>query len=144
MYFLLKPIGWKPEGSDIGKYPEITVPKGFVTDFASIPRIFWSVLRPDGDYTYPAIIHDYLYWKQSTTREVADNILRAGMQAFSLDKVTVAAIYNAVRAGGESSWTSNASEKKQGMRRILLKEPDDPTVTWSDWRKKPDVLGPDE
>jgi hypothetical protein len=143
MYFLLKPIAWKPEGDKLGKYPAVTVPKGFVTDFASIPRVFWSVLRPDGDYTYPAIIHDYLYWRQDTTREVADNILKFGMEDFSLDKMTVAAIFNGVRAGGASSWAANAAEKKQGIKRILIKEPDDPRVSWSDWKKKPDVFGPD-
>jgi hypothetical protein len=144
MYFLLKPIGWKPEGDKVGKYPEVTVPKGFVTDFASIPRVFWSLLRPDGDYTYPAIIHDYLYWRQDTPREVADDILKFGMQDFNVDKVTVTAIYTAVRGAGGSSWAANASEKKQGIGRILIKEPDDPRVSWNDWKKRPDVFGPDQ
>src|SRR5215217_6020711 len=71
MYFLLKPITWKPNPGQEA-YQAVTVPEGFVTDFASIPRVFWSALRPDGLYTYPAIVHDYLYWEQTVTREVAD------------------------------------------------------------------------
>jgi len=29
-------------------------PAGFVTDFASISRLFWTLLPRDGEYTYPA------------------------------------------------------------------------------------------
>jgi hypothetical protein len=61
----------------------------------------------------PVVAAGDLYWRQDTTREVADDILKFAMQDFSLDKVTVAAIYSAVRPGGRSSWAANASEKKQ-------------------------------
>ena len=143
MYYLLKPIGWKPDGDQIGKYTSVSVPEGFVTDFASIPRIFWSLLRPDGDYTYPAIVHDWMYWRQDTSREIADNVLRLGMQNFSVDIATIAAIYNAVRLGGGSSWDANAAERKNGGHRILIKTPDDPRITWADWKDRPDVFGPE-
>src|SRR5262245_7866555 len=49
LYFLLKPISWTPNAGQAG-YQAVEVPTGFVTDFASIPRAFWSLLRPDGDY----------------------------------------------------------------------------------------------
>jgi hypothetical protein len=39
----------------------IVVPKGFVTDYASIPRIFWSWIPAWGRYGPAAILHDYLY-----------------------------------------------------------------------------------
>jgi len=143
MYFLLEPIGWKPDGDQIGKYPDVEVPKGFVTDFASIPRVFWSLLPPDGEYTYPAIIHDYLYWKQGTTRDVADEILRIGMQNFKIDSITVEAIYRGVRVGGGGPWAANAKERRQGIKRVLIKEPDDPTTTWAVWRRRADVFGPE-
>lgn len=43
----------------------IAVPKGFVTDFASIPQGLWSLgLSPHGRYGRAAVIHDYLYWSQ--------------------------------------------------------------------------------
>lgn len=141
MYFLLKAIGWKPEGDQVGKFQPVSVPIGFVTDFASIPRVFWSLLRPDGDYTHPAIVHDWMYWHQGTDRDTADEIFRLGMQAFSIDSVTIATIYNAVRLGGGSSWDANAAEKKAGGRRILIKKPDDPRITWAEWKQKPDVFG---
>jgi len=40
---------------------EITVPAGFDTDYASIPRIFWPIYPPDGEYAPAAILHDFLY-----------------------------------------------------------------------------------
>ena len=40
----------------------IVVPKGFVTDFASIPQPLWALgLSPHGQYSRAAIVHDYLY-----------------------------------------------------------------------------------
>jgi len=38
----------------------ITVPVGFITDFASIPQIFWNILPPFGPYGKAAVIHDAL------------------------------------------------------------------------------------
>lgn len=41
-------------------YGGFTVPKGFVTDGATIPRIFWAILPPVHRYMPAAIVHDYL------------------------------------------------------------------------------------
>jgi len=134
MYFLREPIGWKPNpGQDL---PEINVPVGFVTDFASIPRVFWSVLPPDGQYTYPAIIHDYLYWNQSISRDKADKILRYAMEDFKVNSATIETIYAGVRAGGWVAWNDNASLKRSGEKRFLKKFPEDPTIEWVVWKSK--------
>ena len=133
IYFLTKPITWKPNPGQ-ESLPTVTVPIGFVTDFASIPRIFWSILPPDGKYTYPAILHDYLYWTQTRTKEVADNILKFGMEDFSVGTVTSMAIYNAVRAFGGSAWNENARLKSVGEKRVLRRFPEEPTVTWAAWK----------
>ena len=55
------------------------MPMGFFTDFASIPQVFHSLLRQNGFYLLPAVVHDYLYWKQTCTRDQADQILNLGM-----------------------------------------------------------------
>jgi hypothetical protein len=134
IYFLTKPITWKPNPGQ-ESFAAVTVPIGFVTDFASIPRIFWSILPPDGKYTYPAILHDYLYWTQTTSRDVADSILKFGMEDFSVGTVTSMAIYNAVRAFGGSAWNENARLKSLGEKRLLRRFPEEPTATWADWKK---------
>lgn len=138
IYFLTDPIGWKPEPGE--KLPSVTVPKGFVTDLASIPTVFYSLLRPDGEYAYAAIVHDYLYWTQTHPRAIADSILKRGMEDFQVAGWKVLAIYEAVRAGGGSSWNENARLKKHGERRVLKKFPADPRTKWSDWKQLPNVF----
>ena len=139
IYVLLKPIVWKPNRGQ-ERYAEVAVPAGFVTDFASIPRGFFSALRPDGEYTYPAIVHDYLYWTQTRSRADSDMIFKLGMQDFGINAATVGSIHTAVRAGGGSSWRKNAELKRRGERRILKTLPDDPRTRWSEWKLKPDVF----
>jgi len=118
----------------------VDVPIGFVTDFASIPRVFWSLLRPDGEYTYPAILHDFLYWTQERPRDVADQIFKIGMEEFSISKTTIGTIYEAVRLGGASAWESNAKAKGNDEKRVLKQSPADPRTRWADWKRLPDVF----
>lgn len=41
---------------------KFSVPKGFITDLASVPRILWPLYAPNDTKTIgPAILHDYLY-----------------------------------------------------------------------------------
>ena len=140
IYFLSRPIGWKPNPDQVGRQEAVEVPTGFVTDFASIPRVFWSVLRPDGEYTYPAIIHDFLYWTQQRPREAADEIFKFAMRDFDIGWGQIATIYNAVRLGGASAWDTNAKLRAQGEKRILATFPDDPRTTWQEWKTRSDVF----
>ena len=136
IYILYAPIQWvRPQRNGDVNLGTFTVPKGFVTDLASIPRVFWSLLRPDGNYAYAAILHDFLYWTQSRPREVADDIIRRSMLDFHVDPKTVAVIYEGVSLGGQSSWDENTKLRASGERRVLRVFPDDPTVTWGEWKR---------
>lgn len=139
IYFLTKPIAWKPNAGQEG-YQDVTVPVGFVTDFASIPQEFWSLLRPDGDYAYAAVIHDYLYWEQDRPRDISDRTFKFAMEDFKIGTVTANIIYGGVRGGGDVAWSSNAKLKAAGERRILKKCPTDPRTKWADWKLQPDVF----
>jgi hypothetical protein len=139
VYFLTKPITWKPNPGQEA-FPTVTVPIGFVTDFASIPRMFWSMLPPDGLYTYPAIVHDFLYWHQSTSRQVADQIMRFAMEDFRVSTVVSGAIYRSVDLFGGSAWSENKKLRESGEKRTLKTFPDNPTTRWKDWKKIPDVF----
>jgi hypothetical protein len=140
MYFTTGPIGWSPDKGQEGP-AAVEVPKGFVTDFASIPRVFWSVLPTDGNYAYSAILHDYLYWTQMGKREDADRVLQLSMGDFKVNALTIATIHRAVRLGGGFAWDGNRKLKKAGERRMLKRYPDDPTTRWADWKGKPGVFG---
>jgi hypothetical protein len=136
MYFLYSPIKWvPPQGNHDPVLAAFTVPKGFVTDLASIPRVFWSALKPDGNYAYSAILHDYMYWTQSRPRAAADAILRQSMIDFHVATATVATIYQAVRIGGQKAWDDNRGVKNSGESRILTQFPDDPTISWDTWKQ---------
>lgn len=139
MYFLTAKIGWAPNAGQDNHKP-VKVPVGFVTDFASIPRIFWSMLPTDGLYTFPAIVHDYLYWEQPIERGEADEIFRLALQDFKINAATIIALYEAVTLGGKSAWDENARLKRAGEKRILKIAPTDPTIRWIDWKSKPGVL----
>jgi Protein of unknown function (DUF1353) len=72
VYVVTRPLTWAPNPGQ--PYKRVEVPVGFVTDFASVPETFWSSVRPDSDYLYAVIVHDYLYWTQDRPREEADEI----------------------------------------------------------------------
>lgn len=42
-----------------GEY--ILIPKGFKTDFSSVPEFMWSILKPFGDFLLAPIVHDWMY-----------------------------------------------------------------------------------
>jgi hypothetical protein len=115
----------------------ITVPRGFVTDFASIPQAFWSMgLSPNGTYSKAAIVHDFLYWSQGCARIQSDNLLLIAMKESGVELPLRNAIYQGVRFGGATAWAHNADEKAQALPRIVPASAMafGPTVLWPDYR----------
>jgi len=139
VYIVLRDLNWKPNNPENGVY-EVTVPKGFVTGFASIPPVFYAVLRPYNKYAHAAVVHEYLYWKQNRSRREADRIFLSAMEDLEVNKEVRLLIYRAVRWGGGSFWEQNKKNKEFGGQRILKKFPDDPNMTWNMWMEKPDVF----
>jgi hypothetical protein len=83
----------------------VNVAKGFITDLASIPRLFWSVIgSPEGLYTDAAVVHDCLYDQQFFTRLRCDQILLEAMQDLGVSWWTRHVIYVGVRIGGWIAW----------------------------------------
>lgn len=89
---------------------------------------------------HAAIIHDWIYWDQSRSREEADNILWIDMTDLGVGYLTRQMIYQAVSRFGQGAWDSNAKLKASGEKRLLKKYPSDPTTTWDEWKKQPDVF----
>lgn len=127
-WFLTQPLRYQiPGGQAI-----VEVPVGFQTDFASIPRPFWSILPKWGKYGPAAVAHDFLYWDQRCTREQADAVLLLAMAESQVNPVHRALIYRAVRWGGAIGWKANRKDRAAGRERIIPSEfaPTDPTTTW--------------
>jgi hypothetical protein len=84
---------------------EVTVPVGFLSDGASIPRPFWSILPPWGWYSRAAVLHDYLCTMieartphpEATTAHAADAIFLEAMAASGVPVVTRYTMWAAVR-----------------------------------------------
>jgi Protein of unknown function (DUF1353) len=115
----------------------ITVPAGFVTDFASIPQLFWSTgLAPDGRYSKAALVHDYLYWTQLCRRSQADNIFLIAMKESAVAAFTRNLVYAAVRVAGGAAWAGNARAKAAGLPRIIPVAALDfgPQVLWAQYQ----------
>lgn len=97
----------------------VTVPEGFVTDFASVPRIPFAYWFAGGKGDKAAVIHDYLYsigaaHPGSIDRTTADAVLREAMLASGYNSALAWGFYQAVRAGGASHWS--AENNKQSAR----------------------------
>jgi len=86
----------------------IVVPSGFLTDLASIPRLFWNILPPFGKYTRAAVIHDFLYRTRICSRKTADRTLLAGMKLCGVPLWQRVLIYGNVRAFGLIAWEDDA------------------------------------
>lgn len=138
-YYLIRDLSWTATGES-ESLKQITAPTGFVTDFASVPRPFWAYLPPDDEYVTAAVIHDWLYWNQATSRTEADQALKDCMVELGVDAVKVTAIYQAVKLFGASAWDGNAALKAKGERRVLKRFPTDLKVRWASWKLEPDVF----
>lgn len=104
------PDKWVVRSPGIWKSPDLeaTIPVGFVTDLASIPKLLRNVLDVDGRSRLPALLHDSLYCCQETTRAFADAQLRAALVAYGETNVGAMTYWLGVRAGGWSHWGSSS------------------------------------
>ncbi len=137
-YYTDGPITWLPnKGQNL---PEVTVPRGFCCDLTSIPQFFWSFGLPKtGRYAYAAIVHDYLYWDQRTSREVADEILYTGMIDAGVGTITREAISFGVAQipyFAQNAWDKNTKARKDGSKRFLkVLPPRNKIISWAEWSK---------
>lgn len=102
-----------------GSKDKISVPAGFITDFASVPNVFWTLLPAWGKYGKAAVVHDYLYQTCQDTnlnflrrifskkRKRADKIFKEAMQVLAVKEWKVFVMYWAVRIGGWLAWNEN-------------------------------------
>ena len=123
------------EGRDLLKYcgvrvtnkNVVSVPKGYITDLASVPRFCWAFIA-QFDVARAAVVHDILYEKINTAykgekiltkhdrekyRKVADDVFKEGMESAvpEVPKWKIWAAYNAVRLFGR--WAINSSAPRR-------------------------------
>lgn len=100
----------------VGSYPSeeiITVPKYFETDLASIPRMFWSILPPQGQYGKAAVVHDYCYRTACYNKKRSDEIFLEGMEVLNVPKWQRTVIYYAVKWFGHKAWNERRKQQHE-------------------------------
>ncbi|WP_427170619.1 DUF1353 domain-containing protein [Fusobacterium nucleatum] len=83
----------------------VVVPKGFRTDYASVPKIFRNIINTYGKHGRAAVVHDWLYsskCKIEIKRAEADRIFLEIMEEWDVKKYKRVLMYTLVRMFGES------------------------------------------
>jgi len=93
----------------ITSHGTVTIPTGFRTDGASIPKAFHNIIGPLGSYFPAAIFHDWAYTRSSNgyfpaDRKIADDVFKELMFNVGIPWLTREAIYRAVRLFGGRSY----------------------------------------
>ena len=97
-------------------YGTVVIPKGTLSDGASIPSVFWGILGPHGPYFLAAFLHDYAYSAAGQkalgwTRYQADMAFDHAMEQDSVRFHTRLTIIFFVRLGG---WKPYRDNRKNG------------------------------
>lgn len=104
LYCLMEPFTYQSDLLGM----TVTVPAGFITDFASIPRAVWAWMDPeDPVILFPSALHDYKYTIGDVSREQADGMLKEGMAICGASAFDQFVVYRAVRLFGGSHWKTS-------------------------------------
>ncbi len=106
----------EPFDYHIGRYPSdrvISVPEGFITDFASIPKIFWSILSPIDEYAKAAVLHDFMYAAAPYNRLRCEEIFLEAMTVLKVPEWKKKCIYRAVYLFGWRRWNELRKAKSE-------------------------------
>ena len=83
----------------------IKVPKSFVTDYASIPKLLRAIVLPYGKHSGASVVHDWLYSSNCNldiSREKADRIFLEILKEEKVNFLLRTLMYIAVRKFGRS------------------------------------------
>lgn len=91
-YKLTSPLEYYSKEYDV----KIVVPKGFKTDFATIPSWIPGLRPKNGKWAKASVVHDYLC-KSDMTKRLADRIFYYAMLDDNASKFTAFVLWTAVR-----------------------------------------------
>lgn len=87
---------------EVGNLVYINIPKGFNTDFGSIPQLFQSLVSPIGSPTKAYVLHDYLlslYLQgKISKRKICDKTFRVALRNEGVGMPRRSFMYLCVRA----------------------------------------------
>ena len=106
-----------------GKVDDLRVPVGFLTDFASVPRLLQGIVPKMGSHDRAAVVHDYLYREapqvlvepegcKQISRRDADGVFLRIMREQHVGCLRRCVLYWGVRLGGWVAWRRNREGEK--------------------------------
>lgn len=105
----------------------IVAPRGFITDFASVPQFLWWWTAPWGRHGFAGIVHDWLYYIQDVSRADADALFREIMGKLGVRPTKAWLMWVAVRGPGFFAWQANSrrtERKGPGWKQVDLDQPE--------------------
>lgn len=91
----------------------VYIPAGFVTDFASVPRLPLAYWVAGNTAHEAAVVHDFLYQTHPCTKSQADRTFREAMAITGIPAWKKNIMYLAVVIGGWSAWNSGCDRCKR-------------------------------
>lgn len=98
----------------------ITVPEGFITDFASVPRIPVAWLLAGDCGHEAAVIHDWLYTSHEVERGEADLILGEALEASGQPTWRAMLMWMGVRLGGSGPYYRDGQKQPAEVFNALM------------------------
>lgn len=95
---------------------ELIVNELYVTDFASVPQILWSLIPPIGRYNRAALVHDFLYdlrfreevLGENEARKFADlQFLYIANSVYPKGEILHYLMYKMIRWFGKRAWRAS-------------------------------------
>lgn len=114
---LLHPLAYK---SDLAK-TIFVAPVGFVTDFASVPRIPVAFFLAGSTAHRAAVIHDLLYTNHEVDRSMADTVFREACGICDVPAWRSWLMWLGVRIGGGASWDAPGPDQSDGVETLLTR-----------------------
>ena len=109
-WVLCKPLVYQ---SDVAKQT-FTVPEGFETDLASVPRLPVVYLLTGDSARAAAVVHDYLYSTRKVSRKVADAVLLEASEVSGVPAWRRWMMWAGVRIGGSTHYAPQARVEAEG------------------------------
>jgi hypothetical protein len=89
-----------------GRAHNLTVPSGFLTDLASVPRVATIFIPQFGRHSPAAVFHDWCYEQAGGyhSKDFADALFYSLLKRMGVGSVKAAAMYAAVKIGGRGNY----------------------------------------
>jgi len=98
----------------------VTVKKGFITDFYSIPWPASMFLPKSEQGDEAAVIHDNLYTQKRFTRALCDKAIAEAMGVCGVSWIRRSLIYDGLKIGGWYGW--NKKSKPEPMDEVVMED----------------------